>query len=219
MGNTPSNSIIHDASSDRELARKLLDHNNKRIKAVQFAESDVSIVEGEPSTLDSTSQSLQARNLRSNLMRVQNDRDPMVYYEIIRVVGVGSMGSVAMVRKRDEMIGGSARRNLVKSLRRQKTANECFRIPILGELLRQCFEVLEPKRNSNHDTSRIYHHQEESITSVNDNESSESGGTKKPSTLYALKSIHLNRVTDDSFVEELKNEIEILKNLVSILHR
>jgi hypothetical protein len=212
MGNAASNPILHDATSDRELARQLLE--NKRIRSVQFAESDVSIVDGGPPSSDA-SHSLHAKNLRSNLMRVQNDRDPMVYYEIMRVVGVGSMGSVAMVRKRGEMIGGSARRNLVKSLRRQKTANECFRIPIVGELFRQCFEAVQPKRNSNHDSSRVYSHQDESINSVYDNESSESSGTKKVSPLYALKSIHLNRLGDESFVEELKNEIEILKSLVS----
>ena len=31
--------------------------------------------------------------------------------------------------------------------------------------------------------------------------------------LYAMKSIHLSRVTDDSFVQELKNEIQILRRL------
>ena len=30
---------------------------------------------------------------------------------------------------------------------------------------------------------------------------------------YAMKSIHLNRITDDTFVEELQNEIQILKQL------
>ena len=43
-----------------------------------------------------------------------------------------------------------------------------------------------------------------------------SGGSRKASVLYALESIHLSRVADQVFVEELKNEIEILKKLVSV---
>jgi calcium-dependent protein kinase len=30
---------------------------------------------------------------------------------------------------------------------------------------------------------------------------------------YAMKSIHLNRITDETFIDELQNEIEILKQL------
>jgi len=31
--------------------------------------------------------------------------------------------------------------------------------------------------------------------------------------MFAMKSIHLSRITDETFVEELRNEIEILKSL------
>jgi len=75
---------------------------------------------------------LKAKQLRSNLLREQKDKDPLFYYEIINVLGVGSMGSVAKVRKRNDVMGGSARRNLVDSFNRQKKNEDCFKIPLFG---------------------------------------------------------------------------------------
>jgi len=51
-------------------------------------------------------------------MRVQMDKDPLFYYEVVAVLGVGSMGSVAKVRKKQEVIGGSARTDLQVRFRR-----------------------------------------------------------------------------------------------------
>jgi calcium-dependent protein kinase len=51
----------------------------------------------------------------------------------------------------------------------------------------------------------------------NSNNSDDDGSKRTTSSVsdheYAMKSIHLSRVTDDSFVQELKNEIAILKKL------
>jgi serine/threonine protein kinase len=68
-----------------------------------------------------------------------------------------------------------------------------------------------------------YYGSNESPQNINDNnmnDSARSFGTHTSyqsgsvaSIEYAMKSIHLSRVTDDRFAEELKNEISILKEL------
>ena len=50
--------------------------------------------------------------LRGNLTRVQRNRDPLFYYQVEQILGIGSMGSVVKVRKRDAVVGGSARQDL-----------------------------------------------------------------------------------------------------------
>ena len=230
MGNAASSSSRNSMDqteafqlSDRELARQLID--SKRKRTVQF--SDASAASGSSVGAETRSSSvgaedsvsLRAGNLRSNLMRVQKDRDPMFYYEIIKVVGVGSMGSVAMVKKRDEVIGGSARKKLVKSLRQEKRKNVCFKLPIVGDLLRHCFEAFDGSGGHQNSKGALRNPllSQTSGTSVasDDKWSTTSVGSRKASALYALKSIHLSQVADQVFVEELKNEIEILKKLVS----
>jgi serine/threonine protein kinase len=52
--------------------------------------------------------------------------------------------------------------------------------------------------------------------SLNDETSSFTSATKTTSSsemIFAMKSIHLSRITDDTFVQELRNEISILKTL------
>jgi serine/threonine protein kinase len=181
--------------SDREMARSLI--ASKRERAVKFSDSTQDLVSMPPAD----SPSLGAKELRSNLMRVQTDRDPLFYYEVIKVVGVGSMGSVAMVRKKDEVVGGSARSNLVDSFRRQKKMDDCFKIPIVGGIFRYCMEASEEARPP-------------LVSQVSTASGYDSTRSSKASVLYALKSIHLNRMTDQVYIEELKNEIEILKCLV-----
>ena len=199
--------------SDREMARKLID--NKRKRSVQFSETPPPSAQSVGSGGDeSHDQSMHAKNLRSNLMRVQKDRDPMFFYEVIKMVGVGSMGSVAMVRKRDEVMGGSARQKMVKSLRRQNSKYKCFHLPVVGDLFRHCFEAFEGTQNSRQALRPLT--SQSSGGSEFGEPSAASVTSKRACTLFALKSIHLDRVNDLVFVEELKNEIEILKRLVSI---
>ena len=57
-----------------------------------------------------------------------------------------------------------------------------------------------------HNTSSLSSFNPHSIRSSN-------GTTTAPMAQYALKSIHLNRCCNPAFVEELKNEVEILKEL------
>lgn len=158
------------------------------------------------------------------------DRDPLFYYNIDRIVGVGSMGSVAVVTKREEAVGGSSRQNIVESFRRHQKQEQCFRTPILGPFFRFCVEDIgigRIKSHSSHaktdsDSSSIsflssltaskrdlFTLSERSAVSECEDSSQRSRGEMK----YAMKSIHLNRITDDTFVEELQNEIMILKQL------
>lgn len=177
------------------------------------------------------SQHLKSVHLQKNLMREQKERDPLYYYEILEILGVGSMGSVSRVKKRDHVVGGSARKEVVDSLRKASKNSACVKIPLIGSIV----DFYSQRSFSNSQRSW------ESFNSPNQNampQSSfrslvaslsgrsniletfdESGSGAKRKThgqyemIYALKSIHLNRVTDETFLDELRNEIEILKTL------
>lgn len=159
--------------------------------------------------------------LRGNLTREQRNRDPLFYYEVVSVLGVGSMGSVAKVRKKSGTIGGSARKELQDHFRKTKRLEDCFRLPLVGGMFQYCLKGFMTYQDSDTDF----------------NDSLRSGGSRGSSILqpraklvedyndqhgeletsyemvYAMKSIHLSRVTDDVFVQELRNEIEVLKTL------
>jgi hypothetical protein len=49
-------------------------------------------------------------------------------------------GTVALIRKRDEVVGGSDRKKLVTELRKQKRHECCLRVPILGALFELCWK-------------------------------------------------------------------------------
>lgn len=175
--------------------------------------------------------------LRSNLMRKhKKDRDPLFYYEVLKLVGVGSMGSVSTVQKREAVVGGSARREIVESFKKQKKEKECFSIPLLGPLFMLCMKgtLDQDVVDSSHNAVAAVGGSKRSIfqytgscsettattttttdISVDNSEvdSSSSASRGRANMVYAMKSIHLSRVQDETFVEELKNEIEILKKL------
>jgi serine/threonine protein kinase len=173
--------------------------------------------------------------LRSNLMREQIDRDPLFFYETVKTLGVGSMGSVARVKRRTNVIGGSARKDIQDAVRRQKKEKSCLEIPLIGGLFRFCFDgKLKHSTSRNALTDSISHSlsstsaiglpcapcleysgkSEDHISNVTGSTRSYDSTTKSSQEiLYAMKSIHLNRVTDTAFVTELKNEISILKEL------
>jgi serine/threonine protein kinase len=171
-------------------------------------------------------------DLRSNLTREQLDRDPLFFYEVVKTLGVGSMGSVARVKKRTSAVGGSARKDMQDAVKQQKRNRDCLKIPIIGGLFRFCIDGdLRHKRNTGTSGSgssafsSILGVKADLVTSSHNdsasvNESiregsvrSEHSGTTSSEITYAMKSIHLSRVTDDAFVTELKNEIDILKKL------
>ena len=191
----------------------------------------------------SESPSFRSRSLRSNLTREQVDRDPLFYYEVVKTLGVGSMGSVAKVRKRQNVVGGSARKEIQDAFRRQKRNKECLQIPVLGWFFRFCIDtdlkeesIRMSARNMNSPKSpkpggaKTLLSRTSSLlrpaglwVDGSDNEADDDNefglldeattGSQVEQNTYAMKSIHLSRVTDESFVNELKNEIDILKKL------
>jgi serine/threonine protein kinase len=187
----------------------------------------------------SSSSSFHSKVIRENLMREIKDRDPLFYYEVASVLGVGSMGSVAKVRKRDSVVGGSARKGLQKHFEKERKLKVCFSLPFVGGMFRACLDRDDDSKsgsNRSHDgdsstfvsnvvssstrsrNSSILNTKSAKFEAVNlasplsiDGQSEASGSTYEQ--YYAMKSIHLSRVTDPSFVEELKNEIQILRSL------
>jgi serine/threonine protein kinase len=135
-------------------------------------------------------------DLHDNLMRTQMNRDPMKYYELIEVLGVGSMGTVAKVRKKDSAVGGSARESF-----RNAEHKCCYGLPLTCCFAGEGGEkegVLIPVDSN----PRLLKKGSSMITY----------GSHKDS-YFALKSILLERAANETFVEELKNEVAILKTL------
>jgi len=262
----------------------------------------------------------------TRLMRVNEQRDPLFYYEVKKTLGKGSMGSVALVQKRSQTVGGSARKLVRDSITQHKRKQECFRLPFgIGNCFRLCINdklqmvgtsdskydsdddsgvsdssrgrgrrnrgkgrggngrnnsstnaVIDPPRNYNKKTSKenedtnwwtasastcssgdsstfattptssrrtastSKHHSnrvapppteiipegyqeqendyEDNLDATDDMHTPPQQHRKQhPHTPrdynYAMKSIHLSRVNDNNFVQELKNEIAILKKL------
>lgn len=156
--------------------------------------------------------------LRGNLTRVQRDRDPLFYYQVEQILGIGSMGSVVKVRKREAVVGGSARQDLQHHYRKEKVLNTCFQLPLVGGLFHICFRgFLHFKANAYDDEEKEEPffdsgHFSRSSDTVTDYINASSPRSKND-MMYAMKSIHLSRVTDDRFLQELKNEVAILRNL------
>ena len=168
----------------------------------------------------------QAKDLHGNLMRELKHRDPLFNYEIVQVLGTGSMGSVAKVRKRSSAIGGSARRGLQRQFSREKRLRECASIPVLGSIFKHCLglfwnapghanavDVVDDgvalnRSSASSTTSSILNR--ETNSAVQSYEQDENG---KYQLVYAMKSIHLSRVLDPTFVEELRNEVRILRTI------
>lgn len=207
---------------------------------------------------------LLSAEFRTSLMNERNQRDPLFYYKVVKTIGNGSMGSVALVKKRRQTVGGSARKNVREAVRTHKRKQECFKLPFgIGGLFRLCIEdelrlEEEPlpvkgkrgsknallsietwlgssegssgvsscessksssppnsprKKLSRRGSSILFPSQHEGIDASENSDGSRSFNKSALDHEYAMKSIHLSRVTDDTFVQELKNEIAILKKL------
>jgi serine/threonine protein kinase len=168
-----------------------------------------------PPDLNNLTPKFTSKALRGNLMREQIDRDPLFYYEVATVLGVGSMGSVAKVRKRDAAMGGSARKDLQDHFRREKQIKTCFNVPLVGGLFKFCLKgmVKPPSGSSGSIRGSTSSSVLEPRGMVEDYNDLHGEAPYLNDNLYAMKSIHLSRVTDDAFVQELKNEIQILRRL------
>jgi serine/threonine protein kinase len=202
-----------DADDEEELHSSTKQHSSP-------PPSEFSLRNVSPTILDSSSFGSNATRggggssskvLRGNLTRTQKNRDPLLFYEICAVLGVGSMGSVAKVRKRDEAIGGSARKYNQERVRKEARLEACWSLPLVGGFFRDCLRerleplVMSPSKEAKEEMSISVHHHHHPD---NDDSTAQSADF-----VYAMKSVHLSRVTDPEFVLELKNEIEILKSL------
>ena len=202
---------------------------------------------GTGASSSTTTAKFQSKQLRGNLTRKQkNNRSPYTYYEVINVLGLGSMGSVAMVKKRPEAIGGSARkRNTTPELppppplsRDDVTLSPppppCFQLPLLSPIIRWFHDSFHQRDG----IMRVDSEREHCVTGAdsfdtdytptikiassfaslhnnnnNNNDSHTHSSKDSYDMTYAMKSIHISRCTDPTFVEELQNEIQILKTL------
>jgi hypothetical protein len=93
-----------------------------------------------------TSSSFYPSSVHGNLMRANpGHRDPMRYYQIIKVLGEGSMGSVAKVKRRDRAKGGSARSQFVEEER--DFVGACFCAPFLAPFVNKVRATFSSERN------------------------------------------------------------------------
>lgn len=161
--------------------------------------------------------------LRGNLTRQHRDRDPMEYYDIVQVLGAGSIGSVTKVRKKLSTVGGSARYDTQERRRVLSQMEACFSLPIVGGLFSHCLRgkadaLLErPRLRTTSEGSKI-----SALTSEGTEASSlsldvsSSSQVSSSELIFALKSIHLKHITDKTLLEELKNEVLICTVAVNL---
>jgi serine/threonine protein kinase len=111
-------------------------------------------------------------SLLSNMMREAKNEDVFAKYEVLRVLGEGSMGAVSCVKVKEDRKGGVAFQKKKKEISRQKRL----------------------------------------ATTPSNKDDATKDEERDSDVRYALKTIQLNRVSPD-FVEELRNEINILRTL------
>jgi hypothetical protein len=286
--NNNNNNSIDDDDDDNE-NENLNNNNNNNNNIKNSLKSIDSIGVGSvcTTTTSTTGTSTQTQisipSLHNSLMRTQKKKDPYNYYEIIKIMGDGSMGSVSMVKKRKSAVGGSARKTYVSREKKQKQLqnNKIFKLFPPCCLFTFCIPnhnkdgsgIVEEEEtkdgvftdkiddpalfmSNNSGVSGITMDQSLSASygsddddSGNDSAISKSDGNtntgkkkKNPKTLnsssstsrrsrrgyssmisfdnnnkygviYALKSIVMDRISDITYIEELQNEINILKTL------
>lgn len=149
-----------------------------------------------------------SKELRGKLTRRRTNQNPLQNYDVTTILGVGSMGSVAQVRKRTSAIGRSARKGeRDRAQRERQRCQACFTLPFI----QYCWNG---RRTTMADEGANFHDIEwKQAPSVDGTEETSSSLSSCKEMIFAMKTIHLNRFNDEDFVEELKNEIEILKTL------
>lgn len=124
--------------------------------------------------LSQHSNSEHSTSIHSNILREIDNNDPFKKYEVVQVLGEGSMGAVFKVQIRKSHVGGSA-----------------FR-PKKQKGLMKLFHFLVKHEKHSGEPSQISEHTDDFI--------------------YGMKRIMLDRISP-IFIEELKNEIDILRYL------
>ena len=187
-----------------------------------------------------------APSLREGMTRARENCDPMKFYEITKMIGTGSMGGVAMVKKRPTAIGGSARpHNVIARASILDSLHDSLRkTPLVGGWFNSCMSKGSgiSGRSGSHSSGRtpqltdtdstgrslsslfrsqrrkkskdlFVTFQAEDSCTEEDCESKDDEELQTYEVFYALKSIHLNRLSDPTFAQELRNEIQLLKTL------
>ena len=165
---------------------------------------------GSTGSAASASTSAKSPTLRANLTRQHAGRDPLEFYDVQKILGTGSMGTVSTVRKKQHKVGLSARYNVEARQKAQEKIDACFNFPIFGALFRHCFKG---KADAMLEEASMSHHRLKSDDGTSATATSTISSSSSSSMVYAMKSIHLHCVKDPTFVNELKNEIEVLKTL------
>jgi serine/threonine protein kinase len=148
-------------------------------------------------------------------MRTQIKRDPLRFYEVIKIIGEGSIGRVSKVQKRSSALGGSARWDFVSYERRRRCCFG-FRLPFFPcpvNAVRETdnskrvvvFDEATTKENLTASTRQYKFKAKRSTSSMI------TYGHKK--LIFALKTIHMDKVRDPTLQLEMINEIAILQNL------
>jgi serine/threonine protein kinase len=120
------------------------------------------------------------------------------------------MGTVSTVRKKKHKVGLSARYNIEARQQAQEKIDACFNFPIFGPIFRY---FLKDKANTMLEEASLSHHHLKSDDGTSATGATSFSSSSSSSMVYAMKSIHLHCVKDPTFVNELKNEIEVLKTL------
>eukprot|EP00934_Nitzschia_sp_Nitz4_P009415 Nitzschia sp. Nitz4//scaffold133_size116822//56256//65702//NITZ4_003807-RA/size116822-snap-gene-0.16-mRNA-1//-1//CDS//3329535396//9405//frame0 len=172
-------------------------------------------------SIKSSSSGQKYTQLRESLTRSQTDRDPLFFYEVTKVLGEGSMGSVKLVKKRSNKVGGSARKELQQAVQRQKQNQECLNLPIIGGLFRCCIDGnLKDKDENPRVLTKMF--SQEIVSSIRSVRSEDTGNgsirsyessNHQSDIIYAMKSIVISHLTEQAYIDELRNEIAILKKL------
>jgi len=152
-------------------------------------------------------------DLRGNMMRERVDQDIFEMYEIVKKLGEGSMGSVCSVKKKTKSFKVTSKDR--KGSTDYDAENSSLRtLQLRDNKINQSMEKIvlqEERRTSSTDGKDPEIKSDVSFDlkgAMQTPRRRSSGGQ----TLYALKAIQLSRMSDE-FVEELKNEIDILKSL------
>jgi serine/threonine protein kinase len=176
--------------------------NERRLPVIDStaSRSSASLAKGDSARSTAVSKSFSYKSL---LREIKNGEDVYEKYEVLSVIGAGSMGAVAKVRIKPAKVGGSA---FVK-----KKRAGIFGFGLLG---RKTKSVPIASRQKAHDRiSQSQTHLNASGSSLQESAAAEPPDADCQSQhVYALKSILLDRVSD-LFIDELRNEVSILKNM------
>ena len=159
---------------------------------------------------------------RHNLIRKRNI-NALEIYRVVDVLGKGSIGSVSVVKKRAEKVGGSARTSKFKN---QLILPDSYHGKYLSDSYHHNNKYFAPstesfglsERTNKTDVSESSN-TEKSIdsNSFRSNQNFTVMRVKKRTSfdqhMYALKTVNADLVGDKEIFNEMLNEIEILRNL------